>query len=126
MKKGKPTIPFAFVLENLSRLDFTVKAFFGCHSIYVGDKIVLTLRQKKAHPHDNGVWVATSAEHHTSLRKVFPNMRGIGIFGKAGNWQILPLDASDFEESVNKICELIIKNDQRIGKAPVKKKSKAK
>lgn len=126
MKKAKPAIPFQFVLENLSRLDFTVKAFFGCHSIYVGDKIVLTLRQKKAHPRDNGVWVPTSVEHHESLRGVFPNMRGIGVFGKAGNWQILPLDANDFEESVNKICELIIKNDLRIGRIPAKKKSKAK
>lgn len=124
MKKDKPSIPFAFVLENLSRIDFIVKAFFGCHSIYVGDKIVLTLRQKKAHPKDNGVWVATSTEHHESLQKIFPNMRGIGVFGKAGNWQILPLDAPDFEESVNKICELVIKNDPRIGKVPVRKKSK--
>jgi hypothetical protein len=126
MKKGKSIIPFEFVLENLSRLDFTVKAFFGCHSIYVGDKIVLTLRQKKAHPLDNGVWVATSIEHHASLHKVFPNMRGIGVFGKAGNWQILPLDANDFEESVNKVCELVIKNDPRIGRVPTKKKTKAK
>jgi hypothetical protein len=124
MKKGRTVIPFPFILENLSRLDIVVKAFFGCHSIYVGDKIVLTLRQKKAHPGDNGVWVATSIEHHASLHKVFPNMRGIEVFGKAGNWQILPLNADDFEESVNKICELIIKNDPRIGRIPAKKKAK--
>jgi hypothetical protein len=123
-KKGKSAIPFAFVLENLSRLDFTVKAFFGCHSIYVGDKIVLTLRNKKEHPRDNGIWIATSVEHHTSLQKGFPSMRPIGVFGNAGNWQILPMDADDFEESVNKVCELVLKNDPRIGRIPAKKKPK--
>lgn len=126
MKKGKPAIPFEFVLENLSRLDFTVKAFFGCHSIYVGDKIVLTLRKKKEHPRDNGIWIATSTEHHASLQKIFPNMRPIGVFGNAGNWQILPMDADDFEESVNKVCELVLKNDPRIGRIPAKKKPKPK
>jgi hypothetical protein len=123
-KKGKPAIPFSFVLENLSRLDFTVKAFFGCHSIYVGDRIVLTLRKKKEHPRDNGIWIATSTEHHASLQKIFPSMRPIGVFGNAGNWQILPMDADDFEESVNKVCELVLKNDPRIGRIPAKKKPK--
>lgn len=121
----KKTIPFEFVLENLSRIDFTVKAFFGCHSIYVGDKILLTLRNKTEHTDDNGVWIATEAEHHASLQKLFPNMRSIKVFGgPSSNWQILPADADDFEESVILACELILKNDPRIGKIPKKKKAK--
>ena len=122
---AKKSIPFEFVLENLGRIDFTVKAFFGCHSIYVGDKILLTLRNKKEHTDDNGVWIATGQEHHASLQKLFPNMRSIKVFGgPSSNWQILPVDADDFEESVLLACELIQKNDQRIGKIPVKKKKK--
>lgn len=35
-------------------------------------------------------------------------------------WQILPLDADDFEESVLKACQLVLKNDVRIGKVPKK------
>jgi hypothetical protein len=122
---AKKSIPFEFVLENLGRIDFTVKAFFGCHSIYVGDKILLTLRNKKEHTDDNGVWIATEQAHHASLQKLFPNMRSIKVFGgSSSNWQILPVDADDFEESVLLACELILKNDLRIGKIPAKKKKK--
>ncbi len=121
----KKNIPFEFVLANLTRIDFTVKAFFGCHSIYLGDKILLTLRNKTEHTEDNGVWIATEAEHHTSLQKLFPNMRSIKVFGgPSSNWQILPADADDFEESALLACELILKHDPRIGKIPKKKKPK--
>jgi hypothetical protein len=34
------------------------------------------------------------------------------------------MDADDFEESVNKVCELVLKNDPRIGRIPAKKKPK--
>jgi hypothetical protein len=125
MGKPKPTIPFEFVLENLNRLDFTVKAFFGCHSIYVGEKLYLTLRKKKDHKRDNGVWIATSHEHHESLQREFPNMRSIELFGNPpSSLQNLPADADDFEESVNHLCELIMKKDSRIGRIPKKKKKK--
>lgn len=120
-------IPFEFVLENLSRLDITVKAFFGCHSIYLGDKMLLALRKKKEHPRDNGVWIATSHEYHESLQKIFPNMRSIELFGNPpSSWQNLPFDAVDFEESVNRVCDLILKHDPRVGKIPKKKKKKEK
>ncbi len=121
----KRNIPFEFVLENLARIDFTVKAFFGCHSIYVGDKILLTLRNKKELTDDNGVWIATDQEHRASLQKLFPNMRAIKVFGgSSSNWQVLPADTDDFEESVLLACELILKHDPRIGKIPKKKKAK--
>ncbi|HPH45802.1 MAG TPA: hypothetical protein PLJ60_01355 [Chryseolinea sp.] len=122
---AKKSIPFEFVLENLGQLDIKVKAFFGCHSIYLGDKILLTLRNKKEHTDDNGVWIATETEHHANLQKLFPNMRSIKVFGgTSSNWQILPIDADDFEESVLHVCELILKHDPRIGKIPKKKKKK--
>ena len=119
----KKNIPFEFVLENLSRIDFTVKAFFGCHSIYIRDAIMIILRNKEKQSIDNGIWLATSKEHHTSLQSLFPNMRSIEAFGApTSNWQILPFDAYDFEESVLKVCELILKRDPRIGRIPNQKK----
>lgn len=99
---------------------------FGCHAIYVSNKIVLILR-KKENDVDNGVWVATTTDHHESLRKIFPSMRSIKLFGEGeSGWQVIPWDADDFEESVNLACDLILKNDPRIGKIPKPKKKKTK
>jgi hypothetical protein len=33
-------------------------------------------------------------------------------------WQILPVDADDFEESALRACELVLEGDARIGKVP--------
>jgi len=53
------------------------------------------------------------------LREEFPNMRSIRLFGKeATDWQILPADAQDFEEAVQRAGELVLAGDPRIGKVP--------
>ncbi|MFL5764031.1 MAG: hypothetical protein ACJ77K_08830 [Bacteroidia bacterium] len=125
MAKDKKAIPFDFAIENLFSLDPFVRPMFGAHAIYIGPKIVLILRNKN--DIDSGVWMATVPEHHASLKKLFPNMRNIDLFGgKISSWQLLPMEANDFETSVNKVCELIIKNDKRIGKVPKEKKKKEK
>ena len=96
---------------------------FGCTAIYVGEKIVLILRQRPTYERDNGVWLATTEEHHESLRKEFPNMRSIAVFEKpVTGWQVLPVSAPDFEESALRACELVLAGDPRIGKIPGKKR----
>lgn len=116
MKKQK-SIPFHFAVENLHRLNPVIKPMFGCHSVYIGEKIVMSLRDKD--DEDSGVWIGTSKEFHSSLQKEFPSMRSIRIFGPGtSGWQVLPKDADDFEASVNHLCELILKADPRIGKIP--------
>ena len=45
---------------------------FGCLAVYVAEKIVLILRDKRTETADNGVWLATTEEHHQSLRREFP------------------------------------------------------
>src|SRR5262245_43770907 len=80
LMKPKKTIPFDFVLDYLAPLDVSVKPMFGAYGVYVGSKIVLILRSRKDHPDANGVWLATSGEHHESLRKHFPYMRSISLF----------------------------------------------
>lgn len=121
----KTSIPFDFVLEKLITLGPIVKPMFGCHAIYVKEKIVLIVRKKGNSTEDNGVWIATTREHHTSLKIVFPSLRSIKIFGeKDSGWQIIPEEAIDFEESVTTACEMILKNDSRIGKIPKQKKKK--
>lgn len=126
MKKSRP-IPFSFVLEQLFSLDPVVKPMFGCHALYVGEKIILILRQGETHRDDNGIWIATKTEHHASLKKELPSMRTIFVLGKGEtNWQNLPEDADDFEESALKICELILNRDLRIGNIPKSRKKKIK
>ena len=127
MKKNKKTIPFDFVLDELESVGPHTKPMFGAVGVYVENKIVFILRDRPTSPEDNGVWLATTIDHHKSLKKNFPNMRSIKIFGPGPTgWQILPLDAEDFEESVLAACSLVLKNDIRIGKIPkmkIKKKS---
>lgn len=96
---------------------------FVCLAVYVLDKIVLALRDRPTYTEDNGVWIATTVEHHKSLKKELPNMRSVGVLGKdVTGWQILPAAAPDFEESALHVCELILKRDPRIGKIPKSKK----
>jgi hypothetical protein len=118
--KPRKAVPHEFVLEALAALAPHTRSMFGCLAVYVEDKIVLILRDKRDPTDaDNGVWLATSEEHHQSLRRSFPNMRSIQVFRKEVTaWQVLPANAPDFEESALAACELIVARDPRIGKVP--------
>lgn len=117
--KERKATPHEFVLEALSGLSPRTRPLFGCLAVYVDEKIVLALRDKREETADNGVWLATTQAHHESLRREFPNMRSIQIFGKkVTGWQVLPVDAPDFEEEALRACELIAIKDSRIGKVP--------
>jgi len=125
VKKRKP-VPHEFVLDALAAVSPRTNPMFGCLAVYVSDKIVFILRDRPTAPADNGVWLATTVEHHESLRADFPCMRSIGVFGKdVTGWQILPADASDFEEAALLACELVIRRDPRIGKVPKSRRAQA-
>jgi len=118
----KQKIPFEFVLEELDRVHPRVRPMFGCYAIYVGEKLVLILRQRKDHIDDNGVWLAIPREHHESIKKEFPCMRSVRLLGNVETvWQNIPVGEDDFEELVLKACELIRLGDARIGKIPKQK-----
>lgn len=117
-KQRKP-VPHEFVLDAIAPLSPRAHPMFGCLAVYVEDKIVLILRDKREETADNGVWLATTEEYHESLRREFPNMRSIRVFGKeVTGWQVLPADAPDFEEAALRACEFIVAMDPRIGKVP--------
>jgi hypothetical protein len=124
LKRRKP-VPHEFVLEAISSVSPWTRPMFGCLAVYVDVKIVLVLRDKQDHPADNGVWLATTVEHHESLRREFSAMRSIGVLGKGvTGWQVLPTDAADFEELALRACELVVRRDPRIGKVPGARRSK--
>jgi hypothetical protein len=116
--RRKPA-PHEFVLEAIVALAPRTRPMFGCLAVYVGERIVVILRDKPGPSADNGVWLATIKEHHESLRHEFPNMRSIQALGKeVTGWQVLPADAPDFEEAALRACDLILARDPRIGKVP--------
>ncbi|HKU20917.1 MAG TPA: hypothetical protein VJQ50_07875 [Terriglobales bacterium] len=117
--KLRKRVPHEFVLDALAPLSPRTNPMFGCLAVYVAERIVLVLRDKPESTADNGVWLATTQEHHKSLGREFPNMRSIGVLGKkVTGWQVLPADAADFEEAALHACELILGGDRRIGKIP--------
>jgi len=117
--KARKAVPHEFVLEAIASLSPYTRPMFGCLAVYVQDKIVLILRDKPTNTVDNGVWLATTEEHHESLRREFPNMRSIQVLRKpVTGWQVLPADAPDFEAAALRACELVLAGDARIGKVP--------
>ena len=101
LKRRKP-VPHEFVLEALFARQPRTRPMFGCLAVYVGEKIVLILRDRPTSKADNGVWLATTP---------------------VTDWQVLPADTPDFEESALRACELVLAGDPRVGKIPSRKRS---
>lgn len=128
MKRRRPTslraaprkvVPHEFVLDALMSVSPITRPMFGCLAVYVKEQIVFILRDRPDEAADNGVWLATTDDHHASLRREFPHMRSLAFVGrKVTHWQVLPADASNFEESALRACELVLARDPRIGKVP--------
>ncbi len=117
--KKRKVVPHEFVLDALTEVSPRTNPMFGCLAVYVGERIVLILRDRPKYRKDNGVWIATTVEHHESLRAEFPNMKSVGLLGKKiTGWQVLPADSPDFEQAALRACDLVIAGDARIGKVP--------
>ena len=124
--KPRSRVPHEFVLEALEAVSPVTKPMFGCLAVYVKEKIVLILRDRPDRRADNGVWLATREDDHASLQREFPSMRSIQMFGTPKtSWQVLPADASDFEEAAMHACELVLARDPRIGRVPAPRRSAA-
>ena len=119
MRKPRAPVPHDFVLDALQRASPYTRPMFGCLAVYVKDKIMFILRDRHDRTANNGVWLATTPEHHESLKREFPSMRSIGGVGQdVTGWQVLPADAEDFEEAALRACDLVLARDPRIGKVP--------
>ena len=127
-RKATKKLPFDFVLDELATLGPWTRPMFGCHAIYVEEKIVFILRDNKSPACDDGVWIATTAEHHASLRRQLPSMRSITVLANGGatGWQNLPAESDDFEQSVLRACAMVLAGDVRIGKIPKSRRRRGK
>jgi hypothetical protein len=120
--KDADKIPFAFILDHILRDDIVIKPMFGCFAIYAGGKLCLFLVDRDVpivkpdgETMDNGVHIATTAEHIDSLRPGFPDAEFRRL--KDGKvWILIAVDHPLFEEHVVKACEMINAHDQRIGR----------
>ena len=123
----KRPIPFEFVVEAIETRSPWVRPMFGCFSVYVGDEIVLFLRERDDEIHTNGVWVATTPAHRESLAAEFFITRQTLREGEFGSkWLRLPSDHPRFEQDALRACELIVARDPRVGHPPSPRKSERK
>jgi len=110
-------LPFSFILEELVSIRPTMKRMFGFTYVYVGDKLLFSLRDSLKQPGSNGMWLYTTSEHIESLGREFPELSRRYLWRSGKNaWVILASKLEVFEEYSFRACELILKGDQRIGR----------
>ncbi len=81
-RRKRRTAPHQFVLEALMPLEPEVRPMFSGFAVYVGDKIMLMLRDSLKSPADNGVWLVFSESaklDEASILQDFPSLRTIEL-----------------------------------------------
>ena len=114
-------IPYAFVLDHLTRVEFEVKPMFGCYAIYAGEKLCLFMVQRDkpiipgGRTEQNGIYVATTKQHIEALKKDFQAAEFDMLKGDKA-WMFFSEGSRDFERYAVRACELISAIDMRIGR----------
>jgi hypothetical protein len=121
-RRSKSNPPHKFVLEALASLNPEVRRMFSGFAVYIGDRLVLMLRDHSKYPKDNGIWLVLSEgidPADASLRRDFPSIRAIQMLGnKISHWLLIPSDGADFEREALDACDLIQDRDPRLGRIP--------
>jgi hypothetical protein len=121
-KPRRKSAPYPFILEALTALEPEVRPMFSGFAVYVGDKIMLMLRDSPKQPKDNGVWLVfseTADLDDPGIRRDFPSIRLIELLGgKIGHWRLVPADSPTFESEALHACELLLRRDARFGRVP--------
>jgi len=109
--------PFLFVLDELEPLRPVVKSMFGFTHVYLADRLLCSLRDAPKQKGTNGLWLYTTTEHAESLAREFPDLSRRQVWRSGKNaWIVLASRLENFEEYAFRACELILKNDKRIGR----------
>ena len=124
--KPKKNPPHIFVVDALAPLHPEVRRMFSGFSVYIGNRIVLMLRENVKSPRDNGVWLVLSDgtdPEDPKLKREFPSLRRIELLGnKIGHWLVIPSDGPNFESEALHACDLLLRHDPRIGRVPVSRR----
>lgn len=127
-KPKRRSAPYPFVLDALAPLEPEVRPMFSGFAVYVGDKIMLMLRDSPKHPEDNGLWLVfseTADLADPSIYQDFPSLRLIQLLGgKIAHWRLIPADSPDFETEALRACDLIVKHDERLGRVPESRRAR--
>ena len=121
-KPKRRSAPYPFIIEALAPLEPEVRPMFSGWAVYLGEKIVLMVRDSPKKPKDNGVWLVFSETANLAdpgIRKDFPSIRLIKLLGgKIAHWRLIPADSPTFESETLHACELLLKHDLRFGRIP--------
>lgn len=92
----------------------------GCYALMIGHKILMMLRDREQQPEFNGVFIATMPEYYEALQKeIHTSKMEFDLDGMENSWIFISEDLDDFEQKVNKACEMIKAGDERIGKIAI-------
>ena len=117
IRSSKNSVPFSFVVDELTSLRPTIKSAFGFTYLYLDDRLLCCLRDSNKQPGSNGMWIFTTIENLESLGKEFPELSRRYLWRSGKNaWVILPSRLAEFEEYAFKACELMLNGDRRIGR----------
>jgi hypothetical protein len=120
--KARQKPPYPFVLEALTPLNPEVRRMFSGFAVYVGDVLVLMLRDHATFAMDNGVWLVLSESTDPGdkkLRRELPSLRRIELLhSKISHWLVIPSDGPDFEAEALHACDLLLRRDPRLGRVP--------
>jgi hypothetical protein len=110
-------LPYPFVLNMLYPVRPSIKKVLGCYGLYMGNRLLLLLRDKETSPEYNGVLVGTTPEFYPELQQeLHKSFMDIDLDGSHNSWIFISEDLPDFEAKVQKACALIKAQDQRIGR----------
>ena len=128
VRPKRRSAPYPFILDALAPLEPEVRPMFSGFAVYLGEKIVLMLRDSQKQPEDNGVWLVFSETADLAdpgIRKDFPSIRLIKLLGgKIAHWRLIPADSATFESEALHACELLLKQDGRFGRIPQSRKAR--
>jgi len=106
--------PHAWIWEPLETdPSFVLRAMFGTKAVYLDGKLMFCFAARKA-PW-NGVLVATSRQHHSSLIAEIPALSPHPVLTK---WLYLSESSDSFDEKAGYLIRLARRGDERLGVVP--------